>query len=109
MLRRRLPYGAGRADPGADTVPGPGPSDADPDTVCSASAVPNGTLVGFAEVADLPAAEIQIGATMTKTNGSAALPEIQLTASTSYPNGPDCPGQANQATVVVTPDGLVAG
>lgn len=95
--------------PGADTVPGPCPSDADPDTACSASAVPNGTLVGFAEVADLPAEEIQIGATLTKTNGSATLPEIQLTARTSYPNGPDCPGQANQAAVVITPDGLVAG
>lgn len=95
--------------PGADTVPGTCPSTADPDTACSATAEPNGTLVGFAEVTDLPAEEIRIGALLTRTKGSTMLPEVQVTARTTYPNGPDCPGQGNQAAVTVTADGLVGG
>jgi hypothetical protein len=94
--------------PGSDTVPQDCPSAKDPDTTCSATAVPNGTMVGFVEVADLPEGAITASAKLTVGGKKRSLSKINVTATVVYPNGKVCPPMANQAQLTIGPDGLTA-
>jgi hypothetical protein len=83
-----------------------GCSGTDPDSVCSATAVPDGTKVGFADVPGLPAGPITIGAALTRSDKRTPLKAIEVTTKTVYPNGPLCGGEGNQARVTISADGL---
>ena len=78
----------------------------DPDGSCSASMVPTPDKVGFAEVADLPEGAIKISATIPGPGRKALSTSIDVQATTTYPNGPQCPGQGNQAKVNLYDDGF---
>ena len=114
--------------PGSDTVD-QGCSGSDPDDTCSATAVPNGTLVGFLPVPELPAAEVRVSGTVTVAGravelaelpaGPVGIPatltvngkrvrvaEVRRTAATTYPNGPDCGAGGNQLAVAVDRAGI---
>jgi hypothetical protein len=92
--------------PGSDTVD-QGCNGTDPDSACSATAVPNSTKVGFVEVPGLPAGTVMISATVRKAGKQVAPSEkIAVQARPTYPNGPQCPAQGNQAQVVVGASGL---
>lgn len=78
----------------------------DPNGVCSASASPNGTLVGFVDLPDLPAGPVRVSGTLSRGTASVSLSEVEVAAETIYPNGVGCPGEGNQASVTVGPDGL---
>jgi hypothetical protein len=58
---------------GSDTLD-QGCDGTDPDSACSATAVPNGTKVGFAEVPGLPTGTITIGATVRRAGRRACYP-----------------------------------
>jgi hypothetical protein len=91
--------------PGSDTVD-QGCHGNDPDTACSATAVPNGTKVGFAEVPGLPTGTVMVGATVQRAGKQRVLPRIEVQAKPTYPNGPQCGPQGTQAHVVVGAAGL---
>jgi hypothetical protein len=78
----------------------------DPESVCSATAAPNGTKVGFAEVPGLPSGTVTISAEVSRSGRNVMLPEIALAAQPTYPNGPQCGPQGNQAKVIVGASGL---
>ena len=61
--------------PGSDTVD-QGCSGTEPDDTCSATAVPNGTLVGFLDVAGLPAGPVTVEGTVTAGGKQRRLAEI---------------------------------
>ena len=90
---------------GSDTVD-QGCEGTDPNSACSATAVPNGTKVGFAEVPGLPTGTITIGATVRRAGKERVLPKIDTQAEPTYPNGPRCGPQGTQAQVVVGASGL---
>jgi hypothetical protein len=94
--------------PGSDTVPQGCPTVKNPNTSCSATAVPNGTKVGFVEVADLPEGTIRASATMTVNGNARKLSQIEVQATVVHPNGPSCPGTANQAKITVGAGRLTA-
>lgn len=88
--------------PGSDSVD-LGCDDEDPESSCSASVRPNGTLVGFVVVDDLP--EAPVGVTLVSGDeqySTTATPE-QV-----YPNGPDCPGAALQLSLMLNDGALTA-
>jgi hypothetical protein len=91
--------------PGSDTID-QGCSGPDPDDTCSATAVPNGTLVGFLPVLELPAAEVTVGGTVTVAGRAVELAAVTRTAETTYPNGTQCPPGGNQLAVVIDKDGI---
>ena len=91
--------------PGSDTVD-LGCSGPDPDDTCSATAVPNGTLVGFLSVPELPAGEVTVRGTVTVAGEPVELAAITRTAATTYPNGPQCGPGGNQLAVTVDRAGL---
>lgn len=93
---------------GSDTID-QGCDGTDPDAACSATASPNGTLVGFAPVEDLPAGPVEVGARITRSGRTTTLPRIGLVAAPTFPNGPACPVGGNQAALRVTTGGLRAG
>ena len=76
----------------------PCPTD-DPDGSCSASMVPTADKVGFADVADLPAGAITVSATIRTPGRKTLRTTIDVQSATTFPNGPQCPGQGNQAKV----------
>lgn len=79
------------------------------DGLCSASSRPNGTLVGFALVPNLPAGKVEISAAITDSSGRAKiLQPISARASTVYPNGEQCPGQGQQLGLTLDNSGLHA-
>lgn len=78
----------------------------DPDGSCSASSSPDGTLVGFADVATLTAGEVRLSGELHTGSSTRRLDEIALSAEPTYPNGPDCPAGGPQASVRVTSTGL---
>ena len=78
----------------------------DTNSACSATAVPNGTKVGFAEVPGLPTGTITIGATVRRADKERVLPKIEAQAEPTYPNGPQCGPQGPQAQVVLGASGL---
>lgn len=97
----------------------PGPGDtagtagaagtAGPDTACSAVLEPDGTLVGFLDIPDLPAEQLEITALGSTADGG-MLPERTTTAPAElvFPNGPGCGGEAPQVSVRLDRDGLHA-
>ena len=91
--------------PGSDTVD-QGCSGPDPDDTCSATAVPNGTLVGFLDVPDLPAGEVRVSGTVTVDGQPVALAEVTRSAETTYPNGPQCGPGGNQLAVAIDRTGI---
>jgi hypothetical protein len=91
--------------PGSDTVD-QGCNETDPDSACSATAVPNGTKVGFADVPGLPTGTVTISAAVRRAGRQIALPKIDVQSEPTYPNGPQCPSQGPQAHVVVGASGL---
>jgi hypothetical protein len=90
---------------GSDTVD-QGCDGTDPNSACSATAVPNGTKVGFAAVPGLPTGTVTIGATVRQASKERVLPTIDVKAAPTYPNGPQCGPQGTQAQVVVGASGL---
>ena len=91
--------------PGSDTVD-QGCSGTEPDDTCSATAVPNDTLVGFLDVAGLPAGPVTVEGTVTAGGKQRRLAEISRTAETTYPNGPQCGPGGNQLSVQLDANGL---
>jgi hypothetical protein len=91
--------------PGSDTVD-QGCSGPDPDDICSATAVPNGTLVGFLPVSELPAAAVTVSGTVTVAGRAVELAEVTRNAETTYPNGPQCPPGGNQLAVAIDRAGI---
>jgi hypothetical protein len=90
--------------PGADTVD-QGCSGTGPDAACSATAVPNGSKVGFV-AAELRAGMINISAMVNRTGRQQKLGPIEVEAKVTYPNGINCPAGGNQAKVSIGADGL---
>lgn len=78
----------------------------DPDGSCSASASPDGTLEGFADVGSLTAGEVRVSGELRTGSGVTRLAEVTVTAADTHPNGPSCPVGGPQAIVHVTPAGL---
>ena len=91
--------------PGSDTVD-QGCSGPDPDDTCSATAVPNNTLVGFAELPELPAGPITVAAVLTVDGRRVTLAEAARSAETTYPNGPQCGAGGNQAQIEIDRTGI---
>ncbi len=91
--------------PGSDSVDQGCDSDS-PDSACSASAVPNGTLVGFADVEGLPDGPVKIRAVMIKDAKERQIPEVTVMAAVTYPNGPACGAGANQAKITIGDEGI---
>lgn len=79
-----------------------------PDGVCSATATPDGTLVGFATV-ELPEEEVDADVTLRRSDGTTSVHTFTLTPTTVYPNGKRCGGGAVQGSLVLDDDVLRAG
>jgi hypothetical protein len=103
-----LSPGTTAVDRGCES-PGPDGAAAGPDTVCSAGLEPDGTLVGFLDIPDLPAEQLEITALAATADGG-MLPERTTTAPAElvFPNGPGCGGEAPQVSVTLDRDGLHA-
>ena len=91
--------------PGSDTVD-QGRSGTDPDDTCSATAVPNNALVGFAELSELPAGPITVAAVLTVDGRRVTVAEAARSAETTYPNGPQCGPGGNQAQIEIDRTGI---
>lgn len=79
-----------------------------PDGVCSATATPDGTLVGFATF-ELPEEEVDADVTLRRLDGTSSVYTSTLAPTTFYPNGKRCGGGAVQGSLVLDDDGLHAG
>lgn len=79
-----------------------------PDEACSATAVPNGRRVGYVEWSDLPTGPVTVRGRVTDDGRTSSLAAVELSATTAYPNGPDCGAGANHAAVALGPTGLRA-
>ncbi|HEY5788133.1 MAG TPA: hypothetical protein VIT65_25530 [Microlunatus sp.] len=77
-----------------------------PDGSCSASSSPDGTMVGFVDLATLTAGPARISGQLQAGADRTELAEITTTAAATYPNGRDCPVGGPQAVVRVTISGL---
>jgi hypothetical protein len=91
--------------PGSDTVD-QGCSGSDADDTCSATAVPNGTLVGFLPVAQLPTGEVTVRGTVTAGGRTVPLTRVTRNAGTTFPNGPRCGPGGNQLAVTIDRAGI---
>lgn len=91
--------------PGTDAVD-QGCDGDDPDSTCSASAVPNGTLVGFAQIEGLPAGPIDVTAVVIKATKRQPESKATVMAAATHPNGPDCPAGAHQAKITIGSHGI---
>jgi hypothetical protein len=91
--------------PGSDTVD-QGCSGSDPDDTCSATAVPNETLVGFLPVSGLPAGEVTVRGTVAVAGRAVTLTEVTRSAETTYPNGPQCGPGGNQLAITIDQAGI---
>jgi hypothetical protein len=92
--------------PGSDSVD-QGCTGRGPDAACSATAVPNGSKLGFVQVA-LPPAKLKISALVIRTGKPQKLGPIEVGAKATYPNGPNCPAGGNQTKITIGPEGLRA-
>lgn len=82
----------------------------DPDDTCSAQAEPTGDKYGFMDLANLPESSVVITVSLQDAQGSEVFDgATTLTPARVFPNGPDCPGEAVQATVTVDSAGTVLG
>ncbi|MFW6600423.1 hypothetical protein ACQBAU_18135 [Propionibacteriaceae bacterium Y2011] len=87
--------------PGSDTID-LGCSGTGPSAPCSATSTPNGTLVGFAQVDELPGTPITVSVSFgTAATTPPAFGPTELTAEVTHPNGPDCPAGGRQATITI--------
>jgi hypothetical protein len=77
-----------------------------PDDSCSAVATPDGTLVGFVPVDDLPVGALRVSGRVRARSGPLDLPVVRVAAATTYPNGADCGPGANQASVSIDRTGI---
>ena len=77
-----------------------------PDGSCSASMVPTPDKSGFAEVADLPEGVITVSTTIPRSGRQTLRTSVEVQVTTTYPNGPQCPGQGNQAKVTLFDNGF---
>ncbi|AUI50748.1 hypothetical protein [Arthrobacter crystallopoietes] len=78
-----------------------------PDAVCSATSTPDGTLTGFAQLDSLPAGEVQVRAYTTRQDGTQVETEpLSVATETVFPNGEECPGEAQQLALVLGASGL---
>jgi hypothetical protein len=91
--------------PGTDSID-QGCASGGPDAVCSATASPNGTLVGFLQLDDLSEGRARVSGVVTIAGRRQALPPVTVAAEPSYPNGPDCGAGGQQARVTLGSDGL---
>lgn len=91
--------------PGSDSVD-QGCSGADPDDTCSATAVPNGTLVGFLPVPELPTGDVTVSGTVTVAERRVTLAKVRRSVETTFPNGPQCGPGGNQLAVAIDQRGL---
>ena len=94
-----------RLNPGSTTVGETCTSD-DSDGSCSASASPDGSLVGFVDVSTLTVGDVRVSGRLRTDSASRELAEVTVIAAATYPNGRDCPAGGPQAAVRVTPSGL---
>jgi hypothetical protein len=93
----------------ATTVAGGTCSGNRPNDVCGASVVPTDALTGFATVAGLPAKPVTVTLRLTDSAGVPVVDRrLDITPSTTYPNGPRCPAGAAQARLHVSADGAVS-
>ena len=90
--------------PGADSVD-QGCNGSGPDAACSATAVPNGSKIGFVP-AELPTGKITIETTVVQNGRQRTFGPLEVDARTTYPNGPMCPAAGNQATITLDGDGM---
>ncbi len=80
-----------------------------PDAVCSATSTPDGTLTGFAQLDSLPAGEVQVRVYTTSQGGTQVETDpLSVATETVFPNGEDCPGEAQQLALTLDPSGLSA-
>ena len=78
-----------------------------PDAVCSATSTPDGTLTGFAQLDSLPAGEVEVRAYTTRQDGRRIETKpLSVATQTVFPNGEDCPGEAQQLALTLDPSGL---
>lgn len=91
--------------PGSTTVDETCSSD-DPDGSCSASSSPDGTLIGFVDLAALTVGDAQVSGDLRTDGDSTPLTAITANVVTTYPNGQDCPAGGPQASVRITGEGL---
>ena len=91
--------------PGSDTID-QGCSGQGRDDTCSATAVPNGTLVGFAEIPELPAGPISVAATVTVNDRSVRIPKVRRDAEVTFPAGPHCGPGGNQLRIEIDRAGI---
>jgi hypothetical protein len=91
--------------PGATPV-GQGCEGSSPDAVCSATVVPDGTLVGFVQIADLPEGPLTVSGSGVRAGRKVRWSELNVQARPSFPNGPDCGAGAPQASVTLRATGL---
>lgn len=80
-----------------------------PDAVCSATSTPDGTITGFAQLDSLPAGEVQVRVYTTRQDGTQVETEpLSVATETVFPNGEECPGEAQQLALTLDPSGLSA-
>jgi hypothetical protein len=80
-----------------------------PDAVCSATSTPDGTLTGFAQLDTLPAGEVQVRVYTTRQDGmQVETDRLSVATETVFPNGEECPGEAQQLALTLGPSGLSA-
>lgn len=91
--------------PGTDAVD-QGCDGDEKDSTCSASAVPNGTLVGFAQIEGLPSGPIEVTAVLIKKAEPQPESTATVMAAVTHPNGPACPAGAHQAKITIDTDGI---
>ena len=78
-----------------------------PEAVCSATSTPDGTLTGFAQLDSLPPGEVQVRAYTTRQNGTRVETEpLSIATETVFPNGEECPGEAQQLALTLDLSGL---
>lgn len=81
--------------PGSETVD-LGCDSSEPEGSCSGVVRPNGTLVGFVVVEQLPVHDVEVSVLSEGQRFSAT-----GTPQPVYPNGPDCPGSALQLSLTL--------
>lgn len=86
--------------PGSETVD-LGCDSSEPEGSCSGVVQPNGTLVGFVVVEQLPVHEVEVSVLSAGRRFSTT-----GTPEPVYPNGPDCPGSALQLSLTLNDGAL---
>ncbi|MCW4465000.1 hypothetical protein OK351_05720 [Glutamicibacter sp. MNS18] len=81
---------------GDETCAGTMPGDS-----CSVRMVPTGALHGFADLPGLPEAPVQVRVSLHDATGATLFDrEISVVPQRVHPNGPHCPGDGLQTTVI---------